>query len=123
MADEESISNQNGGSIFVSGSPWDKLKHEMLKEAIGVGNAAIIATTALLNKSLGEITSTLGIGIAPPTNVYEDEYYNQVSGKNYSDFMNFVGDSVRGWFTNPNDPKLNPNKGSYGPRRSGNNGI
>jgi hypothetical protein len=118
-ADEESISNQNGGALFSSGSPWDKLKHDMLKEAIGVGNAAIIATTALLNKALGEISNTLGMGIAPPTNVYEDEYYNQVSGRNYSDFMNFVGDSVRGWFTNPNDPNLNPNNGP----RPGNNRI
>ena len=108
MSDEDSILNQNGGSLFVSGSPWDKLKREMLKEVIGIGNAAILATTALLNKALGEISITLGsdslgMVVSPPTNVY-DEYYND---GNYSDFINFVGDSVRGFFTNPSDPRLN----------------
>jgi hypothetical protein len=77
------------------GSPFDKIGRDLLRDAIGVVNTAILSQAALLSKSINQITG----GINPPTNVYYEDPQQYTLA---DEFASFVGESVRGFFTNPN---------------------
>ena len=77
------------------GSPFDKIGRDLLRDVIGVVNTAILSQAALLSKSINQITG----GINPPTNVYYEDPQQYTLA---DEFASFVGESVRGFFTNPN---------------------
>ena len=80
-------------------SPLEKLAREAKKAVVGELNSIILQQASLLNKTLNNLfNNTIG-GIPPPKNVYSpsSRLGNRLGGL----LQNFVGNSVKGFFTKP----------------------
>lgn len=79
-------------------TPLENLGRNLKKAAVSELSSQILSQAGLLNKTLGNLNNTLLGGVSPPTNVYtsiQNPLFNSAAGN----LRNFVGQSVRGFFT------------------------
>lgn len=77
----------------------ENLGKKLKKAAIGEINRRIIDQARLLNRTLDNIRNQIGLGkMSAPTNVYDQDFFRSDITNAFRDF---IGQSVRGFFTPP----------------------